>query len=290
MKRRNATIRLKSQRYNSDASIPSGFRGSALGKLPQFLRAALGIVIITLGIAGLTGCGEKTPTGAFNDWRKAILAGDIAAANKLIADDEASAVNALYLEAIKNNTLEGKILEKGSIDGETIRGNTAFVRLWVPEEVDWDGHFVEFVMLKVKGKWKMSHMKSEMIKNQNTKDVCTRIRLDVEYCWANEWGLFEELNLSTSSETIGGKTYTFLAFDTSSGDVTYAALCEKNGWPSPMLDPWGNPYHVRMAPPGNEMVPWDGNVLDRRVLVYSDGRKSETSSDDHDPVRPRRYG
>ena len=153
MKKENAIVGLKSQRHNSDASIPSGFRGAALGKLPQFLRAALGIVIITLGIAGLTGCGEKTPTGAFNDWRKAILAGDTAAANKLTADqEEAALINAMYVEAAKDEAFEGKILKKGSVESEEIKGDKAIIRMKGP-----NGATSDFVMIKVDGAWKIQH-------------------------------------------------------------------------------------------------------------------------------------
>ena len=68
----------------------------------------------------LSGCGdsEQTPTQVFNEWKTAIVAGKIDAANKLTADEPA--FNAILAEAVKDNEAEGKILKSGSIIGEEV--------------------------------------------------------------------------------------------------------------------------------------------------------------------------
>lgn len=98
----------------------------------------------------LSGCGEQTPTQAFNEWRSAIIAGKVDAANKLTADD--TETNALMVEAVKDNAFEGKILKNGSFDSEKIEGNRAIIKM-----KGTDGKIADFVMIKVDGKWKISH-------------------------------------------------------------------------------------------------------------------------------------
>ena len=105
-----------------------------------------------IGMFGFVGCGEQSsPTQAFNEWRNAIIAGKIDVANGLTGKGEAL-MNAMYVEAVKDNVAEGKILKSGTITGEEIKGNKAIIKM-----KGEGGKTAEFVMVNIQGKWKISH-------------------------------------------------------------------------------------------------------------------------------------
>ena len=108
------------------------------------------LVAVSLLVAGLFGCGEQTPTQAFNEWKSAIVSGKIDAANKLTAD--APEMNDLYVMATKDDAMEGKILKSGTVIAEEVKGDKAFIKMQ-----GGDGKTVVFTMRKSDGKWKLSH-------------------------------------------------------------------------------------------------------------------------------------
>lgn len=125
------------------------------------------------------------------------------------------------------------------------------------------------------------------------KHDCGVIRLALEQ-YLNTYGSFRKLGISASSETAGEDSFSFYAFDTSAGDVMNALTGTKGtanprgikfmdkrpeATDSAWLDPWGNPYHVRLVLPGGDTVPWNGQKLNGRVFVYSDGLTANTSDD-----------
>lgn len=113
------------------------------------------IAVTALSIC-LSGCGneEQTPTQAFNEWKAAIVAGKIDAANKLTADE--LSFNAILVEAVKDNEAEGKILKSGSIIGEDVKGDKAIIKM-----KGADGKTTDFMLVKSQGMWKLSHKESK---------------------------------------------------------------------------------------------------------------------------------
>ena len=109
--------------------------------------------ILLAGIFVFSGCGEQSPTQAFNNWRSAIIAGNINAANELTGKGEAE-MNGIYAEAVKDNVAEGKILKSGTIVSEEINGDKATIKM-----KGEDGKTADFVMIKTQGQWKISHGK-----------------------------------------------------------------------------------------------------------------------------------
>ena len=109
------------------------------------------IVVSALAIY-LSGCGdsEQTPTQVFKEWKAAVVAGKIDAANQLTADE--LSFNAILAEAVRDNEAEGKILKSGSIVGEEVKGDKAIIKMKGP-----DGKTTDFVLVKSQGKWKVSH-------------------------------------------------------------------------------------------------------------------------------------
>ena len=107
-------------------------------------------VVVSLLMAGLFGCGEQSPTQAFNEWRNAIVSGKIDAANKLTADEPS--INAIFAEAVKDDVAEGKNLKSGTVIGEEIQGDKALIKM-----KGADGKITVFVMRKSDGKWKVFH-------------------------------------------------------------------------------------------------------------------------------------
>ncbi len=130
------------------------------------------------------------------------------------------------------------------------------------------------------------------------KHDCGVIRLALEQ-YLNTYGSFRKLGIAASSETIGSDSYSFYAFDTSAGDIMDALTGTKGNsnnrgikfldkrpeaTDSEWLDPWDNPYHVRLALPGSDEVPWNGKVLNGRVFVYSDGMET-AAADYYDDIK-----
>ena len=109
------------------------------------------IAVFALAIY-LSGCGdgEQTPTQVFNEWKAAIVAGKIDAANKLTSDE--LSFNALLADAVKDNEAEGKILKSGTIIGEDVKGDKAIIKM-----KGTDGKTTDFTLVKSQGKWKLSH-------------------------------------------------------------------------------------------------------------------------------------
>ena len=104
------------------------------------------------GQAGQAGqAKQSSPTQAFNEWRNAIIAGKIDIANGLTGKGEA-VMNAMYVEAVKDNVAEGKILKSGTITGEEIKGDKAIIKM-----KGEGGKTADFVMVNTQGKWKISH-------------------------------------------------------------------------------------------------------------------------------------
>ena len=112
------------------------------------------LVAVSLLMAGLFGCGEQTPTQAFNEWKSAIVSGKTDAANKLTAD--APEVNDLYVMAAKEDAFEGKILNSGTVIAEEVKGDEALIKMQ-----GGDGKTAVFVMRKSDGRWKISHKKQK---------------------------------------------------------------------------------------------------------------------------------
>ena len=124
------------------------------------------------------------------------------------------------------------------------------------------------------------------------KHDCGSIRLALEQ-YMNTYGSFKKLGIAATSETIEETSYSFYTFNTSAGDIMNALTGTKgtanprgikfldkrpDAADSAWLDPWGNPYHVRLVLPGSDTVPWNGQKLNGRIFVYSDGLNTAASA------------
>ena len=135
------------------------------------------------------------------------------------------------------------------------------------------------------------------------KHDCSIIRLALEQ-YMNTYVSFKKLESQTGgetpevtkvTETIDGKSCSWYTFDTSAGTVMNALTGTQNAQLNPRgikfldkrpdaadsawLDPWGHVYHVIVVAPGGEKAKYDGQVLNGRVFVYSDGLTANTSDD-----------
>ena len=110
------------------------------------------VAMIALGLC-ITGCGEKTPTQTFNEWRNAVVAGKLEDANKL-AVSGGVVLTAMVAESIKNNAKEANNLKGTTVVGEDVKNDKAIVKVKSP-----DGATIDLVMEKSQGIWKISDIK-----------------------------------------------------------------------------------------------------------------------------------
>ena len=120
-------------------------------KSPKFKLGVLIALVVLVALILWAVFGGSSPKGAFNDWRDAIVSGNLEKANKYSFGDNKSRYNEESIKKYKSNDTEKLEFKKGKVVGVEKHGKFATIKV-----MDSEGKTREWSMID-EGGWKIKY-------------------------------------------------------------------------------------------------------------------------------------